>query len=40
MHVFVPVRMSMAMVMSVMCVSMLKRHDTDQVNEKASKTNH
>lgn len=38
MHVLVPVRMSMAVVMSVMCVPVLKCHDTDQVDEKASKT--
>lgn len=40
MHVLIPVRMSMAVVMSVMCVPVLKRHDTDQVDEKASKTDH
>lgn len=40
MHVLVPVRMPMAVVMSMMCVSVLKRHDTDQVDEKASKTDH
>lgn len=29
MHVLVSVRMSMTVVMSMMCVSVFKRHDTD-----------
>lgn len=40
MHVLVPMRMTMAVVMSVMCVPVLERHDTDQVDEKASNTDH
>ena len=35
MHIFISVRMFMAMVMAV-CVSMIKCHDTDQVDKQTS----